>query len=148
MPVAAHSLREGRRALTRRRIQVAYDGFESPMHARMLAREVDVPDSRLSRNGDGAVPAMRTVCQSVGERWRDSASSLAIKGYPATRMLAHKLARVVDPADFRLSRNGNGAEAAGAHSLRAGREAIVRRRRLNAYLGFPVAPICVGARWM
>ena len=96
----------------------------------------------------GLCPRWRTVCQSVGERWCDGASSLAILGYPVTKMLAHKLARVVDPADFRLSRNGDGAEAAGAHSLRAGREAIVRRRRLNAYLGFPVAPTYVGAGWM
>ena len=31
-------------------------GF-NPMHARMLAREVYVADFRLSRNGDGTVPA-------------------------------------------------------------------------------------------
>ena len=114
----------------------------------MLAREVYVPDSRLSRNGDGAVPAVAhslSECRGAMVRWRKQFGDL---GYPVTKMLAHKLARVVDPADFRLSRNGDGAEAAGAHSLRAGREAIVRRRRLNAYLGFPVAPICVGARWM
>jgi hypothetical protein len=66
-------------------------------------------------------------------------------GYPVTKMLAHTLVRVVDAADFRPSRNGDGAEAAGAHSLRACEGAIVRRRRLNAYLGFPVAPIYVGA---
>jgi len=57
-------------------------------------------------------------------------------GYTVTKMLAHTLARAVDAADFRLSRNGNGAEAAGSHSLRACREAMARRRRLNAYLGF------------
>ena len=44
--------------MARRRSQFAHDGFQSHrcMHD-MLAWEVDVPDSRLSRNGDGAVPA-------------------------------------------------------------------------------------------
>ena len=118
------------------------------MHARMLAWEVDVPDSRLSRNGDGAVPAVAhslSECRGAMVRWRKRFGDL---GYPVTKMLAHKLVRVVDPANFRLSRNGDGAGAAGAHSLRAGRDAIVRRRRLNAYLGFPVAPTYVGAGWM
>jgi hypothetical protein len=40
-------------------------------------------------------------------------------GYPVTKMLAHTLAPAVDAADFRRSRNGDGAEAAAAHSLRA-----------------------------
>ena len=34
-----------------------------------------------------------------------------------------------------------GAAPAGAHSMRACRGAMVRRRRLNAYLGFPVTPM-------
>ena len=41
----------------------------------------------------------RTVCESVGERWRDGSGSLLILGYPVTKMLAHMLARVVDAAD-------------------------------------------------
>ena len=41
----------------------------------------------------------RTVCESVGERWRDGSGSLLILGYPVTTMLAHMLARVVDAAD-------------------------------------------------
>ena len=77
-----------------------------------------------------------TVGERVGKRWRDGPGGLAILDYPVTTMLAHTSARVVDAADFRLSRNGNGAEAAGSHSLRACREAMARRRRLNAYLGF------------
>ncbi len=48
--------------------------------------------------------------------------------------------------DFRPSRNGDDSasdetEPVTARSLRECREAMVRRRRLNAYLGFPVAPI-------
>jgi len=41
----------------------------------------------------------RTVCESVGERWRDGSGSLLILGYPVTPMLAHTLARVVDAVD-------------------------------------------------
>ena len=102
----------------------------------MLAWEVDVPDSRLSRNGDGAVPAVAhglRECRAAIVRRR---KQFAYLGYPFTTLLAHTSARVVDVADFRLSRNGYGAVAAGSHSLRACREAMARRRRLNAYLGF------------
>jgi hypothetical protein len=60
---------------------------------------------------------------------------LPILGYPVTRMLAHMLARAVDAVDFRPSRIGDGAEAAGSHSLRAYRGAIVRRRGQFADLG-------------
>ncbi len=56
----------------------------------------------------------RTVCERVGERWRDGAGSLATLGYPVTKMLAHMLVWAVDAVDFRPSRNGDGAEAAGA----------------------------------
>ena len=59
----------------------------------------------------------RKVCESMGERWRDGAGSLPILGYPVTKMLAHKLVRVVDPANFRPSRNGDGTVPAIAHSL-------------------------------
>ena len=53
-------------------------------------------------------------------------------GYPVTEMLAHimMLARAVEAADFRPSRNGDGTVPAGAHSLRACRGAMARRRRL------------------
>jgi hypothetical protein len=39
--------------------------------------------------------------------------------YPVTKMLGHTLARVVDAADFRLSRNGNGIVPAAAHGSRS-----------------------------
>jgi hypothetical protein len=72
----------------------------------------------------------RTVCERVGERWRDGAGRLPILGYPVTKMLAHMLAWAVDGPDFRPSRNGDGTVPAGAHSLRACRGAMARRRRL------------------
>ena len=77
----------------------------------------------------------RTVCESVGERWRDGSGSLLILGYPVTKMLAHTLARAVDVTDFRQSRNGDGTVPAAAHSLRACRGAMARRRRQFADLG-------------
>ena len=49
-------------------------------------------------------------------------------------------AREVDGTDFRVSRHGDGADRVAAHSMRECRGAMVRRRRLNAYLGFPVTP--------
>jgi hypothetical protein len=52
----------------------------------------------------------RTVCESVGERWRDGAGSLPDLRYPVTPMLAHMLARAVDGTDFRASRSGGGSE--------------------------------------
>jgi hypothetical protein len=82
----------------------------------------------------------RTVGERVAERWCDGTGSLPTLGYPLTKMLAHMLARAVDAADFRLSRNGDGAEAAAVYSLRACAGAMERRRRLNAYLRYPVAP--------
>jgi hypothetical protein len=77
----------------------------------------------------------RTVCERVGERWRDGAGSLLILGYPVIPMLAHMLARAVDAVDFRQSRNGDGTVPAAAHSLRACRGAMARRRRQFADLG-------------
>ena len=58
------------------------------------------------------------------------AGRLPILGYPVTKMLAHMLARAVGGPDFRPSRNGDGTVPAGAHSLRACRGAMARRRRL------------------
>jgi hypothetical protein len=78
----------------------------------------------------------RTVCERVGERWRDCAGSLPTLGYPVTKMLACRLARAVDAADSRLSRNGDGAEAAPAQSLRACRGSMARRRGQFADLWF------------
>ena len=89
----------------------------------------------------------RTVCERVAERWRDGAGRLPILGYPVTRMLAHMSAWAVDAADFRLSRNGDGAETAAVHNRRECGRAMARRRRLNAYLRYPLAPF-LGAGWM
>ena len=60
----------------------------------------------------------RTVCERVGDRWRDGAGSLLTLGYRVIPMHAPVLARAVDAADFRPSRNGDGTVPAGAHSLR------------------------------
>ncbi len=90
----------------------------------------------------------RTVGESVAERWRDGSGSLPTLGYPVTKMLGHTLARTVDAADFRLSRNGDGAETTAVHSLRACGRAMAPRRRLNAYLRYPVAPMHVCVGWM
>ena len=77
----------------------------------------------------------------LGKRWRDGAGSLPILGYPVTRMLEHMLARAVDAVDFRPSRNGDETVPAAAHSLRACRGAMARRRRQFADLGYPVTPM-------
>ena len=90
-------------------------------------------DSRETVMGLCRLP--RTVCERVGERWRDGAGSLLILGYPVIPMLAHMLARAVEAVDFRPSRNGDGTVPAAAHSLRACRGAIARRRRQFADLG-------------
>ena len=82
----------------------------------------------------------RTGCERVGERWRDGAGSLLILGYPATPMYAHMLARAVDAADFRPSRNGDGTVPAGAHSLRACQGAMAVRRGQFADLRYPATP--------
>ena len=58
-------------------------GF-NPMHARMLAREVYVPDSRLSRYGDGAVPAVAhslSECRGAMMRWRKQFGDLGVSGH-------------------------------------------------------------------
>jgi hypothetical protein len=90
----------------------------------------------------------RIVFGRLGKRLRDGVGSLPTLAYRVTPMLAHMLARAVDVVDFRSSRNGDGAEAAGAHSLRAYRGAIVRRHGQFADLGSSVRTDCVGAGWM
>ena len=112
-------------------------------HGKFTCRILDCRETVM-----GLCRLPRKVCESMGERWRDGAGSLAILGYPVTKMLAHTLAWAGDAADFRLSRNGDGTVPAAAHSLRACGAAMARRRRLNAYLRYPVAPTCVGAGWM
>ena len=77
----------------------------------------------------------RAVCEGVRARWR---GQFAYIGYPVMPMLAHKLARAVDETDFRPSRNGDGAEPAGACSLRGCESAMARRHGQFAYIGYPV----------
>ena len=62
----------------------------------------------------------------------------AYLGYPVIPRLARMLARLVDVTDFRPSRNGDETVPVAAHSLRACRGAMARRRMLYAYLGYPV----------
>ena len=148
-PVAAHSLRECRGAMVRRGRLYAYLGFPvAPRLARMLAWEVDGTDFRPSRNGDGAhsvaAHSLRACRGAIVRRRRLN----AYLGYPVTPRLACMLAREVVGTDFRLSRSGDETEPVAAHSLRACRGAMVRRRRLYAYLGYPVAPMHVGMGWM
>ena len=88
----------------------------------------------------------RIVFGRLGKRLRDGVGSLLTLAYRVTPMLAHMLARAVDVVDFRSSRNGDGAEAAGAHSLRAYRGAIVRRHGQFADLGSSVRTDCVWCR--
>ena len=65
-------------------------------------------------------------------------------------MLTRMLACEVDYTEIRLSRNDDGAVPVAAHSLRECRGAMVRRRMLFAYLGYPVTPmhvqVCGGGR--
>jgi hypothetical protein len=81
-------------------------------------REPDAGGSRLPR----------TVCERVGERWRDGAGSLPHLGCAVTPVVAPMLARAADGPDFGPSRTGRGRLAAAAHGLRARRRAMARRR--------------------
>jgi hypothetical protein len=57
-----------------------------------------------------------------------------------TLSACNRFSRLVDVTDFRPSRSGGGTVPVAAHSLRACRGVMVIRRRLFAYLGYPVAP--------
>ena len=69
-------------------------------------------------------------------------------GYPVTPMLARMLACKVDYTEIRLSRNDDGAAPVAAHSVRECRGAMVGRRMLFAYLGYPFTSmhVCGGGR--
>ena len=116
--------------------------------ARMMVWLVDVTDFRPSRSGGGTEPvaahSLRACRGAMARRGRLN----AYLGFPVAPRLARMLAREVVGTDFRVSRNGDGAHSVAAHSLRACRGAMVRRRRLYAYLGYPVAPMLVGVGWM
>ena len=62
VPMAAHSLRECRRAMERRGRLFAYLWYPViPRLARVLARLVDVTDFRLSRNGVARIEPVDTA---------------------------------------------------------------------------------------
>ena len=83
VPAAAHSLRECREAMARRRRQLADLGYPvTPMLAHMWARgggRGRFLDYRETAAGVCSWP--RSVCESVGERWRDGAGSLPTFGF-------------------------------------------------------------------
>ena len=141
--MASHSLRACRGAMLRQRRLFAYLGYPViPRLACMLARGVDGTDFRPSRSGDGAEPvASRSLpgCRGAMVRRRRLCAYI---GYPVAPRLKRMFAREVDGTDFRLSRHGDGADPVAAHSMPECRGAMVRRRRLSAYLGFPVADAC------
>jgi hypothetical protein len=113
----------------------------------MLMRGVDGTDFRPSRSGDEADPVAShspPACRRAMVRRRRLYANL---GYPATPRLACMLARGVDGTDFRPSRSCDGTEPVASHSLPACRGAMVRRHRLFAYLGYPVASMHVGVGW-
>ena len=64
-----------------------------------------------------------------------TAQLLGYLGRPVTPMPARMLAREVDGTDFRLSRNGDGAVPAAAHSLRQCRGSDGATVQAVCYLG-------------
>ena len=125
--------------MARRRGQFAHIGDPvMPMLAHKVGAGGRWSDFRPSGNGDGAAPAGACSlrgCESAMARRR---GQFAYIGYPVMPMLAHKLARAVNETDFRPSRNGDGAEPAGACSLRGCESAMARRHGQFAYIGYPV----------
>ena len=88
MPAAAHSLRECRGAIARPCRQLAYRGYPrmvTPMVAHMFKVGTGGRRGRWLHHREAAAGASRlrrTVCESVGERWRDRAGSLRTVGIP------------------------------------------------------------------
>ena len=67
----------------------------------------------------GVCPRPRTVCESVGERWRDGVGHFRTLGIRSHPMLAHMLARGGRRGRFfRPPRSGGGSVPVAAHSLR------------------------------
>jgi hypothetical protein len=75
---------------------------------------------------------LRTVCESVGERWRGEAGRLSgwddDSAHSLTPMLAHILARAVDANGFGPSRSGGETVPVAAHSC----ESVGERRHTGA----------------
>ena len=106
------------------------------LHTRWRGRATrPILDCRETVMGLSGLP--RTVCERVGERWRDGAGSLAILGIRSLRCLHTRWRGRRDAADFRLSRNGDGTVRAAAHSLRACGGAMARRRGQFGDVGYP-----------
>ena len=142
MPVAAHSMRECRRAMARRsRLFADLGSSVTPMLARMLARAVDGTDFRLSRSGGGTVPVAAHSLRECRRAMERRGRLFADLGSSVTPMLARMLARAVDGTDFRASRSGGEREPAAAHSRRECGTAMGRRRGQFADLGSPVTPM-------
>jgi len=107
VPVAAHSLRECRRAMERRGRLFAHLWYAViPRLARMLARLVEGTDFRLSRNEDGTVPVAAHSLRECRRAMERRGRLFAHLWYAVIPRLARMLARLVDGTDFRLSRNG------------------------------------------
>jgi len=108
VPAGAHSLRACQGALARRRGQFADLRYPvtpslACFRGRSMGQLFDLGETVM-----GLCRLARTVCERVGERWRDGAGSLPTFGIQSYRRFAHMLARAVDAADFRPSRNGGG----------------------------------------
>jgi hypothetical protein len=99
-----------------------------------LVRVVDATDFRPSRREAvmGLCRWLRTVCESVGERWRGEAGRLSgwddDSAHSLTPMLAHILARAVDANGFGPSRSGGETVPVAAHSC----ESVGERRHTGA----------------
>ena len=107
--------------MARWRSQFAHDGFQSHRcmhacwHGKLTCPFLDCRETVM-----GPRPRGRTVCESVGQRLCDGASSLLtldIHRVSGHYDAAHMLARVVDAADVRLSRNGDGAAQLSSRNL-------------------------------
>jgi hypothetical protein len=128
--VAAHSLRECRRAMARRRGQFAgpwVSGHtDACMHVGVGGRwDRFSTIEKRRRECAGCRAQSARVPQSDGATARAGCRTL---GYPVTPMLACMLAWAVDGTDFRPSRSGGGSVRAAAHGLRECRGAMERRR--------------------
>jgi len=149
----AHSPRECGSALARRRRQFADPGYPRAGHttmlAPMLARAVDGTDFLQSRNGDGGCGGWRAQSARVWKRASATAQAVCrpwgIRSHTDAWTLV--VAQAVDWTDFRQSRNGDGAAAAGAHSPRECWRGTARRRGQFADLGYPVSHRCLHPCW-
>ena len=91
MPMAAHSLRECRRAMERRgRLFADLGSSVTPMLARMLARAVDGTDFRASRSGGEREPAAAHSLRECRRAMERRGRLIAYLWYPVIPRLARK----------------------------------------------------------